>query len=115
MAGGQRRRTRDVLYFDGLDRRSGLVGLGLVRAAGVCRHQVGWSILMRHAHVIALAVAIINTQACQKKPQVLMTNTHSSNGLRLVLPESLPVDGIEERLAVTENPSGFIVAFAPES
>jgi hypothetical protein len=45
----------------------------------------------------------------------MMTITHSINGLRLSLPESLPLDGAPKRPMVTEGPAGFKVALGGES
>jgi hypothetical protein len=70
---------------------------------------------MRCAYTIALAVALTGAQACHKQPEAMMTITHSSNGLRLSLPESLPLDGAPQRPKVTESAAGFKVALGAES
>ena len=70
---------------------------------------------MRRAYAIALALALAGAQACHKQPEAMMTITHSSNGLRLSLPGSLPLDGAPQRPKVTESPAGFKVALGEES
>jgi hypothetical protein len=70
---------------------------------------------MRRAYAITLAVALVGVQACNKQPGAMMTITHSSNGLRLSLPESLPLDGAPQQPTVTESPAGFKVALGAES
>lgn len=70
--------------------------------------------LMRRACVIALAVALAGAQESHKQPVKMMTITHSSNGLRLSLPESLLLDGASQRPAVTESAAGFKVALGAE-
>jgi hypothetical protein len=66
-------------------------------------------------YTISLAVVLAGAQACHEQPEPMMTITHSSNGLRLSLPESLPLDGAPERLTVTESAAGFQVALGVES
>ena len=44
-----------------------------------------------------------------------MMTTHSSNGLRLSLPESLPLDGVPHRLTVKQTSGGFQVTLGEAS
>jgi hypothetical protein len=54
--------------------------------------------------------------ACQDNPRgMIVTITHSGNGLRLSLPEALPLDGVETRPMVTEIADGFKVELGAET
>jgi hypothetical protein len=70
---------------------------------------------MRRARALVLAVALAGAQACHKQLEPMMTTTHSSNGLSLSLPESLPLDGAPERPTVTETATGFNIALGAGS
>ena len=64
---------------------------------------------------ITLAMLLIGVQGCNKQPETGMTITHSINGLRLSLPDTLLLDGKPERPTVTESAAGFKVALGVET
>lgn len=70
---------------------------------------------MRRVCIIALVVALASAHGCRKQPEKMMTIMHSTNGLRLSLPELLPLNGAPKRPTVTESPAGFKVALGAES
>jgi hypothetical protein len=70
---------------------------------------------MRRAYAMALAALLAGALACNRQSEATVTTTHPSNGLRLSLPESLPVAGVPQRLTVTATDVGFQVTLGGEA
>ena len=70
---------------------------------------------MRPVYAVALALLLAGAQACRQGPEATMMIAHSTNGLRLSLPESLPLDGVPQRPAVKETTGGFLVTLGEGS
>ena len=70
---------------------------------------------MRCARAMLLVVALASVPACHKRSEPTVMSTHSSNGLRLSLPASLPVGGMAQPVAVAPTAAGFQVTLAGQS
>jgi hypothetical protein len=70
---------------------------------------------MRRAHAVALALLMAGAQACHKQTEATVSIAHASNGLRLSLPESLPVRDLPQRVTIAQTTDGFRVTLGAET
>ena len=70
---------------------------------------------MQRASAMTLAILLVGVQACRKTTETTVSITHSSNGLKLTLPESLPVGGLPQRPTFTQTTAGFQVTLGAGS
>ena len=70
---------------------------------------------MRRVRAAAFAMVLANAPACTSHRENTVTVTHSNNGLRLSLPESLAVHGTSQPLTATQTADGFHVAVGADA